>query len=72
MNISISKKLSFLDRYLSLWILLAMALGIFIGVVFPSAPLAIENLSIGSTSIPIAFGLILMMYPPLRFSTKFF
>jgi len=59
------KKLPFLDTYLTLWIFLAMALGIGIGYFFPHIPTAITGLSIGTTSIPIAIGLILMMYPPL-------
>lgn len=62
---STSKKLSFLDTYLTLWIFLAMALGIALGYFFPAVPTAITGLSIGTTSIPIAIGLILMMYPPL-------
>ena len=58
-------KLSFLDRYLTLWIFLAMGLGISFGHFFPSGAQIIETLSIRSTSIPIAIGLILMMFPPL-------
>jgi arsenite transporter len=60
-----SKHLSFLDRYLTLWIFLAMALGIGIGYFLPAVPAVITGLSVGTTSIPIAVGLILMMYPPL-------
>ncbi len=59
------KKLSFLDRYLTLWIFLAMGLGVLLSSVAPGFAKALSELSIGTTSIPIAVGLIVMMYPPL-------
>ncbi|MFA5253995.1 MAG: ACR3 family arsenite efflux transporter [Methanoregula sp.] len=59
------KRLSFHDTYLTLWIFLAMVVGIALGYFFPNVPAAITGLSVGTTSIPIAVGLILMMYPPL-------
>ena len=64
-DLPVSKKMRFLDRNLTLWIFVAMAIGVGIGYLFPQVAQWNEAMSVGTTNVPLAIGLILMMFPPL-------
>lgn len=64
-QVSRPERLGFLDRYLTIWIFAAMVLGVVLGTVFTGLPTALNSLTVGTTNVPIAIGLIVMMYPPL-------
>jgi len=65
MAIGAAGRLSFVDRYLTLWIFMGMAVGVGTGYIFPVVKDLINAFQVGTTNIPIAVGLVLMMYPPL-------
>ena len=62
---NLTQRLSFLDRYLTAWICGAIALGVLLGRFVPQVPMVLGRMSVGDTIVPIAVGLIVMMYPPL-------
>ena len=65
MSQGLTKRMSFLDRYLTVWIFVAMGLGVALGYLWPGLERAMEAVTVGTTNLPIALGLIVMMYPPL-------